>query len=117
MPRRPCLAPGCPALVATGSYCKRHTPAYTRRNPKRGSGWKAARWRQQVLASTGGRCAVARCRTPYDRVQAHHLHALADGGHPEGPGVPLCHHHHHVKATNAERQAREARQARSFGGA
>ncbi len=31
-----------------------------------------------------------RLRTPWDRVQAHHVHALADGGGPEGRGVPLA---------------------------
>ena len=47
-----------------------------------------------MLAQTGGRCVVKGCRTPFDRVQAHHLQPLADGGEADGPGVPMCHMHH-----------------------
>ena len=58
-----------------------------------------------MLAKTGGRCFIC---GGTDRVQAHHLEALADLGDPEGEGVPLCFRcHRHVTA--AERRAREAR--------
>jgi hypothetical protein len=67
----------------------------------------AGRWRDRVLAQTGGRCAVPGCRTPDDRVQAHHGRPLADGGEPEGEGVAVC-HRHHVQATERERRARRA---------
>jgi hypothetical protein len=60
-----------------------------------------------VLAQTRGRCAVRRCATPYDRVAAHHVVALADGGHPEGPGVALCHALH--EQASAEARARRER--------
>jgi hypothetical protein len=45
---------------------------------------------------TGGKCVVFGCYTPWDRVQAHHLHPLAEGGDPEGPGLPMCHTHHRL---------------------
>jgi len=62
-----------------------------------------------VLAQTGGRCAVPGCLTPHDRVQAHHLAPLADGGPADGAGVSLCHRHHtQVTAADAERRARGA---------
>jgi hypothetical protein len=104
MPVRPCLG-GCGALIKRGSYCRRCDPAPRRYRQKRGSGWAASRWRAKVLAQTGGRCAVPGCRTPYDRVQAHHVVALADGGQADGVGVPLC-LTHHVKATEDESSAR-----------
>ena len=90
MPRRPCLR--CGAL-SNSSYCPRHTPEYAKRNPKRGSGGKAATFRRRTLAKTGGVCAV--CGSD-DRVEAHHLHPLADGGDAEGVGVPLCRKHHRL---------------------
>jgi hypothetical protein len=99
-----CLHAGCRALIREGSYCPRHTRP-KKRNPRRGSGWQAQKWRDRVLRQTGGRCAVPGCRTPDDRVQAHHLVALADGGDPEGEGVALC-HRHHVQASERERRGR-----------
>ena len=102
MPARPCLV--CGARIASGSYCRRHTPAYAKRNPRRGSGGKAATFRRRTLAQTGGLCAV--CGSD-DRVQAHHIEPLAEGGNPQGPGVPLCHRHHAV-ATRRERELRSS---------
>ena len=46
-----------------------------------------ASYRRKVLATTGGKC--AKCGST-DEVQAHHVHPLAEGGHRDGPGVPLC---------------------------
>jgi hypothetical protein len=105
MPVRPCLT--CGALIASGSYCRKHDAKRRRpRNPARGSGWAAAKWSASVLAQTGGRYAVRGCRTPYDRVAPHHVVALADGGVADGPGVPLCHRHHsQVTAADAQRRA------------
>jgi hypothetical protein len=60
----------------------------------RGSGGKRATFRRRTLALTHGKCAVLGCFTPWDRVQAHHVEPLADGGDPQGPGLPLCHTHH-----------------------
>lgn len=87
--RRPCLT--CGALVNGASYCVRHRPQ-TFNFRKRTSGGRAATFRRRTLAQTGGRCAVPHCRTPWDRVQAHHL-----GERDEDGGVALC-HTHHVKA-------------------
>lgn len=84
MPVRPCLQ--CGAL-SPASYCPRHTPDRGN-NPKRGNGWQRTKWRTAVLAVTNGAC--ARCGSR-DRVQAHHLRALAHGGAGDGPGFALCH--------------------------
>jgi len=83
--KRPCLRSGCGAL-SDGSYCPKHRPARTGK-PRPGNGWQATRWRRKVLALTGGSCIACGSN---DRVQAHHLHPLADGGKIDGDGVPLC---------------------------
>ena len=104
MPKRLCLK--CGALIPdTESFCRRHRRR-SPRNPKRGTGWAAAKWAAKVLAAPGGRCSVRRCATPYDRVAAHHVVALADGGDPFGPGVALCHTHH--EQATAKQRARRA---------
>jgi len=41
----------------------------------------------KTLAKWGERCVV--CGST-DRVEAHHVHGLAQGGSHEGEGVPLC---------------------------
>lgn len=102
MPSRPCLR--CGAL-GPASYCRAHQPDRSGSGALRGSGGKRATFRRRTFALTGGRCAVAGCRTPLDRVQAHHVVALADGGHPDGPGVPLC-HGHHAQVSAAQRKTR-----------
>lgn len=94
---RPCLR--CGALTRDGSYYRRHRPSRFNKG-KRGSGWRASRFRRDVLAQTAGRCAVPSCPTPYDRVEAHHLGATDAEG-----GVPLC-RTHHQEATRAERGTR-----------
>lgn len=88
---RPCLT--CRVLVSAGSYCAAHEPS--RVSPDRGSGGAAARFRKVVLATTGGRCAIPGCETPDDRVEAHHVRGLKEGGsdHPTN-GQPLCFGHH-----------------------
>lgn len=101
MPYRSCLT--CGALIRSGSYCRRHRPS--RFNPARGSGGKAATFRRRTLAKTGGACAL--CGST-DGVQAHHVDGLADGGHQEGEGVPLC-RRGHAKVTTAQRRARGKR--------
>jgi hypothetical protein len=93
VPQRPCLR--CGSLLRTGSYCARCQPSRFNK-AKRGSGWQASRFRREVLAQTGGRCAVPGCPTPFDGVEAHHLGA----GDAEG-GVALCRRHHR----EAERRA------------
>ena len=104
MPKRLCLV--CSALIpGDKSFCRRHQP---RRNPRRGTGWDAQRWSAKVLAKTRGRCAVPGCRTPLDRVQAHHLVALADGGPADGPGLAMC-ATHHQQATEEAKLRREKR--------
>jgi hypothetical protein len=90
VPLRPCLV--CNAL-SDGSYCPRHRPARTGR-PRPGSGGKAATFRRRTLAKTAGRCAIPSCKTPLWDVMAHHVHAIADGGDIDGPGIALCRAHH-----------------------
>lgn len=52
------------------------------------SGWDATRFRKAVLPKSGGRCAV--CRST-DRVEAHHVVAVADGGRNDATnGIALC---------------------------
>ncbi len=98
---KPCIVCG---EVGPGSYCRKHDPARTRpRNPARGSGWQASRWRARVLEQSGGRCVV--CGST-DGVEAHHERALADGGEAGGEGIALC-KQHHERATRAERRARK----------
>ena len=58
---------------------------------RRVTSWRQAQFRQRTLEATGGARAV--CGSTED-VQAHHIHALGDGGGPQGPGVPLCRAHH-----------------------
>lgn len=86
---RPCLT--CGALQRRGSYCRRHEPS--RVSPGRGSGPTAARFRRETLAKTDGRCQL--CGST-DRVQAHHVIGLEEGGpnDAEANGMPLCHRHH-----------------------
>jgi 5-methylcytosine-specific restriction endonuclease McrA len=79
MTARPCL--GCGALIQGGSRCRRCEVT------RRGTSAEQARYRREVLASTGGAC--ARCGGT-EKVEAHHLHPLADGGDKDGPGVALC---------------------------
>jgi predicted restriction endonuclease len=43
----------------------------------------------------GFRCRVLGCETPTDRIEAHHIIRLADGGADTlANGITLCHRHH-----------------------
>jgi hypothetical protein len=77
--KRPCL--DCRTLIEKGSRCR---ACATKR---RGTSSQQAIWRRRVLAASAGAC--ARCGTT-EKVEAHHLHSLADGGDKNGSGVPLC---------------------------
>jgi hypothetical protein len=55
------------------------------------SSGRQATFRRRTLAATGGACAICGAT---EGVQAHHVHALEDGGDPQGAGVPLCRKHH-----------------------
>ncbi len=94
MPSTPCLT--CGALTSA-SYCKRHRPS--RVSPGRGSGGAAARFRAATLAKTQGRCAL--CGST-DRVEAHHIIGLLEGGTNDAHtnGQALCHTHHHQIETH-----------------
>jgi 5-methylcytosine-specific restriction endonuclease McrA len=101
MSLRPCLS--CGALTRTGSYCAKHRPP---RSPlKQRSGGRQHTFRRKTLQRYGLRCIV--CGST-DRVEAHHVNPLGDGGEPEGEGVPLCLRCHR-RVTAAERRARAAR--------
>lgn len=83
---RKCL--DCPRLIASGSRCPDCRRAY-----------RPARAAHQLPAATkardGHRCTVPGCTTPYDRVQAHHIRAVAVGGaHRLENMTTLCHAHH-----------------------
>ncbi len=93
MPPSSCLTCGA---RTKGSYCARHAP---RVNPARGSGPTRARFRRDTLAKTGGRCEL--CHST-DRVQAHHVIGLHEGGSndPTSNGQPLCHTCHHITERN-----------------
>jgi len=88
MPSTSCLK--CGAL-SKGSYCAAHQPSY--RHPGRGSSSQATAFRAAVLTRAGGRCEL--CHST-DRVQAHHVIGLAEGGtnDPTSNGQALCHTHH-----------------------
>jgi hypothetical protein len=99
VPQRPCLK--CGALTSDGSYCDRHLPPGTRQTPGRGSGGQAAAFREAVLKLAGYRCEAIedgeRCTvTDLALLEAHHVHALRDGGtgDPWLNGVALCRSHH-----------------------
>ena len=83
---RRCL--DCPRLIARGSRCKECQRAY--RPPAAVHQLPAA-----TKARDGGRCRVPDCTTPYDRVEAHHLTPVAQGGaHRLENMATLCHGHH-----------------------
>jgi hypothetical protein len=82
VPQTPCLR--CRALC-NGSYCPRHRPS--RRSAARGSGGAQATFRRRTLAKYGERC--FRCGST-NRVEAHHVHPLAEDGSQDDVGVPLC---------------------------
>ncbi len=88
MPKRPCLT--CGAL-SDRSYCRRHRPARTGRPRPFTTGWRATKWRADVLAQSNGECVVCGTRRG---VIAHHLTPIHRGGDPLGPGVALCSEHH-----------------------
>lgn len=100
MPLRPCLR--CGAL-GQGSYCPQHHPdrGRVRRTPGRGSGAKAAAFREVVLALAGHRCEAIvdgkRC-TATEGLEAHHVRPLAQGGKndPRRNGRALCRRHHRM---------------------
>jgi 5-methylcytosine-specific restriction protein A len=82
LPARPCLYPGCAALVDGGGYCvahRRRTREYDqyRGSPtQRGYGVRHERWRRMVLR----RCPVcAMCHAELSKV-ADHIIALTSGG-------------------------------------
>jgi predicted restriction endonuclease len=108
---RPCIEPGCPALIREGSRCRKHRlkqkPRKRRRSAARGSGGIAEKFRRAVLAKTGGRCAV--CGST-DSVEAHHVVPLASGGsnHPAN-GIALCRKHHLAAGRKLSELRRRAR--------
>lgn len=96
MPFRPCVK--CGTLVMTGSYCSQHAPkpkSATRQTPGRGGGTAAANFRKAVMGRSEGRCEAIvdgqRCNST-DRVQAHHVVKLRDGGsnNPLTNGLAAC---------------------------
>jgi predicted restriction endonuclease len=96
MPWRPCVK--CGTLVMSGSYCSQHKPvskSATRQTPGRGGGSAAAAFRKAVIGRSEGRCEAVvdgqRCNST-DRVQAHHIVKLRDGGsnNPLTNGLAAC---------------------------
>jgi hypothetical protein len=77
--KRPCLDCGMP--IERGSRCRRC------KAERRGTSADQAAYRRRVLAATAGAC--VRCGA-IEKVEAHHVVALGDGGDKHGPGVPLC---------------------------
>jgi hypothetical protein len=88
-------------LCAVGeSYCGRHRPR--RRSAKlRGGGATIGRFRRECFALSGGQCEAVtdgvRCdvRDP-QRLEAHHVRAVTEGGANDAVtnGLLLCKHHH-----------------------
>lgn len=99
MPSTPCLTCG---TLTHGSYCAAHQPRY--RHPGPGSGSASQAFRAAVLARSGGRCEL--CGST-DRVEAHHIIGLAEGGtnDPQTNGQALCHTYH--VAIEARRRRRD----------
>jgi hypothetical protein len=85
---RPCLA-GFGRLISRRSYCPMCDPRPPRVRAKRGTRWQQQQFRNAVLARAGGRC--ERCGST-DRVEAHHLIRVANGGQhdPALNGQALC---------------------------
>ena len=69
MPRRPCLAHGCPALITRGSYCRQH-------KPRNGSTRQWRNTREVVLARDGYLC--LECGQPAQHVD--HIVPVEKGG-------------------------------------
>lgn len=94
---RRCL--DCPRLVAVGSRCEQHRLQQERaRDRQRGArrvGWLHGPWARAVKDRDGWRCRVRGCETPTDRIEAHHIVALHEGGgYALTNGITLCHGHH-----------------------
>jgi 5-methylcytosine-specific restriction endonuclease McrA len=70
-----------------GSRCPRCPILY------RGSSWEKEKFPRQTLEQSGGRCVVCGGR---DRVQAHHLWPLSEGGTDADGGKALCWTHHQL---------------------
>jgi hypothetical protein len=55
----------------------------------------------------GHRCTEPGCATPYDRVQAHHITAVSQGGaHRLENMTTLCHGHHGLRHKAGRVEAR-----------
>lgn len=104
--KRACLG-RCGRILTKGSYCRRCDPNRGRRRATPGRRG-AAKFRREVLARAGGRCAICGTR---EGVEAHHVRAIIDGGSPTDPanGVALCRKHHR----EAEAKLRAARRKRA----
>jgi 5-methylcytosine-specific restriction endonuclease McrA len=101
-PLRTCLR--CGALISSGSYCKRKacTPAYAKRDPRRGSGGAASKLRAAVMKRDKGQCRALeggfRCpETDPQQLEVHHIVKVVDGGSNTAANcVLLCRRHHRV---------------------
>lgn len=112
--RRPCLAPGCPALACPGrSRCPDHESIRGRaKNARRSrleSGGARSRTRRLLNRQGVGRC--ARCRGVFAprRLEVDHVLALEDGGRDEYSNVQTLCHRCHVEKTTEENAARRRR--------
>lgn len=99
MPLRPCLDCG---TLTPASRCPRHSKR-DRTTPGRGGASTVYAFRDAVLTAAGHRCQFvnghgARCTvTDPERLEAHHLRPLRDGGtNDPANGAALCRHHHRI---------------------
>lgn len=90
---RRCL--DCPRFIQSGSRCVECARAKDRTRQRYRSGYSRTTWAKLVKERDGQRCRQPGCQTPYDRVEAHHIIPLAEGGADTiTNGVTLCHAHH-----------------------
>ena len=99
-PKRPCAAPGCPALISSGSYCEAHAKQRRQRQPDerpsaaaRGYDRKWRRIRAQFLKKHPE---CVECGQPATDVD--HIVPRAAGGSDQWSNLqPLCHACHSRK--------------------
>jgi 5-methylcytosine-specific restriction protein A len=91
---RPCLAPGCPAIVTDGAWCKAHRPApSTHRNSPSVRGYDK-RWQRIRAAYLARHPLCVACRADgrvTEATEVDHIMPLAMGGtHSESNLQALC---------------------------
>jgi hypothetical protein len=89
-----CSAPGCGA-ISPKQRCPRHTR--NTKQPRSPNRDMAAhdRFQRAVKKRDHRTCQAQGCTTPHDRIAAHHIRSLHEGGSDDpSNGITLCYTHH-----------------------